>query len=265
MGAAGQSETDSAKIEAVADYIRGCRRLVILTGAGVSKESGIPTFRDKMTGLWEGYDPTQLATPEGFLKDPSLVWRWYDWRRQLVGGVEPNAGHIAMAELEAWMSGRAGAAEGKNFALVTQNVDQLHQRAGAKNVMELHGNIVSFRCFERGHQWQGQVPFDLDFPPLCQCGSLLRPNVVWFGEALPAATLQQASQAARECDLMLVVGTSALVQPAASLPYMALEHKARVVEINPNETALTQDATTFLSGASGAVMPQLVRFLVGAN
>jgi NAD-dependent deacetylase len=256
-------DASQADLEKVAGYIKECRRLVILTGAGVSKESGIPTFRDKMTGLWEGYDPAKMATPEGFLKDPSLVWRWYDWRRKLVGDVEPNAGHHAMARLEAWASGGGNGPD--HFTLVTQNVDQLHQRAGSTKVLELHGNIVTFRCFERGHQANEEVPFDLEFPPLCRCGALLRPNVVWFGEALPGAVLGAASQAARQCDLMLVVGTSALVQPAASLPYMALEQGAKVIEINPNETALTEDATTFLKGASGVVMPQLVRFLDALN
>jgi len=248
------SLADPALLRQVASYIKGCKRLVVLTGAGVSKESGIPTFRDKLTGLWEGYDPQQLATPQGFLKDPPLVWKWYDWRRKLVNEVSPNPGHEAIAQLETMLP----------TTVVTQNVDRLHHRAGSKNVLELHGNIVTFRCFERGHQ-ATEVESGLEAPPLCQCGSLLRPNVVWFGEALPQAVLADASKAARECDLMLVIGTSALVQPAASLPYIALDSGAKVVEINPNETPLSDDATVFLSGASGEVMPQLVRLLHAVN
>lgn len=244
-----------SRLKQVAGYIKGCRRLVILTGAGVSKESGIPTFRDKLTGLWEGYDPTQLATPEGFLKDPPLVWRWYDWRRKLVSDAQPNAGHLAIAQLEQKMS----------TTVITQNVDQLHQRAGSRNVLELHGNILTFRCFDRGHQADAEVIAGLESPPLCQCGSPLRPNVVWFGEALPRAVLAEANIATSNCDLMLVVGTSALVQPAASLPYLALDRGAKVVEINPNETPLSDDASVFLKGASGEVMPQLVSLLHAVN
>jgi len=242
-------------LQQVASHIKDCKRLVVMTGAGVSKESGIPTFRDKLTGLWEGYDPTQLATPQGFLKDPPLVWKWYDWRRKIVSEALPNAGHLAIAQLEEMIP----------TTVVTQNVDRLHHRAGSKNVLELHGNIVTFRCFERGHQAHGEVEAGLEAPPLCQCGSLLRPNVVWFGENLQPGVLADANKAAEECDLMLVIGTSALVQPAASLPYIALDSGAKVVEINPNETPLSDDASVFLSGASGEVMPQLVSILHRSN
>ncbi|MBS2007138.1 MAG: NAD-dependent deacylase [Cyanobacteria bacterium SZAS TMP-1] len=246
---------DEKLLSRAASYIKGCKRLVVLTGAGVSKESGIPTFRDKLTGLWEGYDPGQLATPEGFLKNPPLVWKWYDWRRQMVSAAEPNDGHRAIAQLQKLVP----------TTVVTQNVDRLHQRAGSENVLELHGNILTFRCFERGHQALDDVASGLDAPPVCQCGSLLRPNVVWFGEALPQSVLADANKAAKLCDLMFVVGTSALVQPAASLPYIALDRGAIVVEVNPNETPLSEDATLFLSGASGLVMPQLVRLFEALN
>ncbi len=246
-----QQGADEKQLKQVADYLRSCRRLAVLTGAGVSKESGIPTFRDKLTGLWEGYDPTQLATPEGFLKDPPLVWKWYDWRRGIVSQAQPNPGHLAIAELEKRM----------RTVVITQNVDRLHQRAGSKNVLELHGNILTYRCFDRGHQFEGEVESGLASPPLCSCGSPLRPNVVWFGEALPKFVLNEANIAVRDCDLILVIGTSALVQPAASLPYIARDKGAKVVEINPNETPLSEDADVFLKGASGEVMPQLVRFL----
>jgi NAD-dependent deacetylase len=253
VSAQANQSPDETLLKQVASYIKGCKRLVILTGAGVSKESGIPTFRDKLTGLWEGYDPTQLATPQGFLKDPPLVWRWYDWRRKIVSEAQPNPGHLAIAELEKRL----------HTVVVTQNVDQLHQRGGSTNVLELHGNILTFRCFERGHQAAGDVTPGLEAPPLCSCGSLLRPNVVWFGEALPQVVLADANKAARDCDLMLVIGTSALVQPAASLPYIAMDRGVKVVEINPNETPLTEDASVFLKGASGELMPQLVRLLDG--
>ncbi len=147
----------------------------------------------------------------------------------------------------------------------TQNVDRLHQRAGSTNVLELHGNILTYRCFDRGHQFEGEVPWGLEEPPRCSCGSVLRPNVVWFGEALPKFVMNEASIAVRDCGVILVIGTSALVQPAASLPYIARDQGAKIVEINPNETPLTEDADVFLKGASGELLPQLVQILKGLN
>jgi len=219
-----------------------------LTGSGISAESGVPTFRDAQTGLWSRYDPQELATPRAFARDPELVWRWYAWRRALVEGARPNAGHRALADLER----RAPA-----FSLVTQNVDGLHQEAGSANVVELHGNIRRSRCPVEN------VPVEPDgtdhLQPLCpNCGSPLRPDVVWFGETLPVAELEAASEAARSCDVLLSVGTSGLVYPAASLPYEALDSGAVVVEVNPDRTPLSASADFSLRGSAGELLPRLV-------
>lgn len=219
-----------------------------LTGSGISAESGVPTFRDAQAGLWSRYDPQGLATPGAFARDPELVWRWYAWRRALVGGARPNAGHRALADLERRVPA---------FSLVTQNVDGLHQEAGSANVVELHGNIRRSRCPVEN------VPVEPDgkdhLPPLCpNCASPLRPDVVWFGETLPVAELEAASEAARSCDVLLSVGTSGLVYPAASLPYEAQETGAIVVEVNPDPTPLSASAAFALRGSAGEVLPRLV-------
>ncbi len=231
------------------EALRDARSVAALTGSGISAESGVPTFRDAQTGLWARYDPQELATPEAFARDPELVWSWYAWRRDLVEGAEPNAGHRALADLERRVP---------VFSLVTQNVDGLHQEAGSSNVVELHGSIRRSRCPAENVTVE---PYDADqLPPLCpNCGSPLRPDVVWFGEALPVARLEAASEAARSCDLLLSVGTSGLVYPAASLPYEALESGAIVVEINPERTPLSPSADFSLRGRAGEVLPELVR------
>jgi NAD-dependent deacetylase len=230
--------------------LRDAERVIVLTGSGVSAESGVPTFREAQTRLWERFDPQQLASPEAFDSDPRLVWEWYTWRRRLVSDAEPNPAHRALAELEARVP---------EFTLVTQNVDGLHQRAGSREVIELHGNILRSRC-----SWEGVIvePVDHDeaVPPLCSgCGAYLRPDVVWFGEMLPAAAIEAASVAARACDVLFSVGTSSLVYPAAALPYEALENGATVVEVNPSETPLTGHADHVLRGMAGEVMPELLR------
>jgi NAD-dependent deacetylase len=223
--------------------------VVALTGSGISAESGVPTFRDAQTGLWSRYDPQELATPEAFARDPVLVWKWYAWRRSLVEGAKPNAGHRALADLER---------RAPDFSLVTQNVDGLHQEAGSANVVELHGNISRSRCPAENVIVE---PDDANhLPPVCpNCGSPLRPDVVWFGEALPVAELEAALEAARSCDLLLSVGTSGLVYPAASLPYEALENGALVVEVNPERTPLSASADFSLRGRAGEVLPDLIR------
>jgi NAD-dependent deacetylase len=235
------------------EALRGASSVAALTGSGISAESGVPTFRDAQTGLWARYDPQELATPEAFARDPELVWRWYAWRRDLVEGAEPNAGHRALADLERRVP---------VFSLVTQNVDGLHQEAGSANVVELHGNIRRSRCPAEN---VAVKPDDTDhLPPLCpNCGSPLRPDVVWFGEALPAAGLETASEAARSCDLLLSVGTSGLVYPAASLPYEALESGAIVVEVNPEPTPLSASGDFSLRGRAGEILPRLVRAAFG--
>ena len=222
--------------------------MVALTGSGISAESGVPTFRGAQTGHWSRYDPQELASPEAFARDPDLVWRWYVWRRALVEGARPNAGHRALANLER---------HAPVFSLVTQNVDGLHKEAGSANVVELHGNIRRSRCPAEN------VPVEPDgtdhLPPLCpNCGSPLRPDVIWLGEALPVAELEAASEAARSCDVLLSVGTSGLVYPAASLPYEALENGAIVVEVNPERTPLSASADFSLRGSAGEVLPRLV-------
>lgn len=234
--------------KALADSLCAARSVAVLTGAGISAESGVPTFRDAQNGLWESYRPEDLATPEAFARNPALVWSWYAWRRELVGGVEPNAGHRALAELEQRVSG---------FTLATQNVDGLHRRAGSRNVLELHGNISRTIC---SFEYEAVEPDGLEGePPLCpNCGSYLRPDVVWFGEALPVEAFERAREEASRSDVFLSVGTSSLVQPAASLPQAALSGGATVVEVNPEATPLTPNADYALRGAAGEALPALV-------
>jgi NAD-dependent deacetylase len=230
--------------------LRDAGRVVALTGSGISAESGVPTFREAQTGLWERYDPQELATPEAFAQDPHLVWEWYEWRRNLVAEAAPNPGHRALAELERRIP---------DFTLVTQNVDGLHERAGSRNVIELHGNILRSTCSLEYEVIQPEEHDD-SVPPRCPlCGAFLRPDVVWFGEMLPAEALEAASEAARECDLFLSVGTSSLVYPAAALPYEALENGAVLAEINLKETPLTPHADYSLRGPAGELLPSLLR------
>jgi NAD-dependent deacetylase len=198
--------------EALVEALRRARSAAVLTGSGISAESGVPTFRDAQSGLWECFNPQQLATPEAYRRNPKLVWEWYAWRRELVVEAKPNPGHAALAELERRVSA---------FTLITQNVDGLHRRAGSENVIELHGNIMHSKCSVEG------VILDADdtdeVPPPCpNCGAPLRPDVVWFGEMIPQEAMLAASEAARNCGIFLSVGTSALVYPAASLPSEAL-------------------------------------------
>ncbi len=214
----------------LAERIKGCRKLVALTGAGISRESGIPTFRGA-DGLWRKFKPEELATPWAFQKDPKLVWEWYQWRRGLMADKEPNEGHRLLARLEEIVP---------DFWLITQNIDGLHQLAGSRRVIELHGNIWRERCTSCSYKRENRrVPLD-ELPPRCpECGSLLRPDVVWFGEALPAEALEAAIHHSESCDVMLVIGTSAVVQPAASLPVMAKRAGAYLVEVNPESTPIT--------------------------
>ncbi len=230
------------------------RRVAVLTGAGISAESGIPTFRDALTGLWANYDPQELATPEGFARNPKRVWEWYASRRASIAGVRPNPGHEALARLEQRFD---------TFTLVTQNIDSLHQRAGSRAVVELHGNITRVKC-----SLEQRVVSDFaegESPPRCHCGAYLRPDVVWFGEMLPAEALARAEDAAEHCDVFLSIGTSAQVYPAAELPLRALSAGATVVEINPERTALTRHIQFALQGAAGTVLPLLLDKLAAAN
>lgn len=218
-----------------------------LTGAGISAESGVPTFRGE-EGLWRDYSPQELATPEAFRRDPVLVWEWYEWRRGLIGPCQPNPAHETLAEMERALA---------DFTLITQNVDGLHQAAGSQRVLELHGNIWRTRCTRCGNRTEDHsVPLP-DVPPHCaSCGGLLRPDVVWFGEPLPREVLDAAWRAAARCRTMLVVGTSAVVEPAASLPLVALRNEARVVEINPGQTPLSTYAHQTLREPAGEALPR---------
>jgi NAD-dependent deacetylase len=220
--------------------------VVVLTGAGVSAESGIPTFRGA-GGLWRDYRATDLVTPQAFRRDPRLVWEFYDWRRELIAAGEPNPAHHTLALMEQ---------STPDFTLITQNVDGLHQRAGSQNVLTLHGDIWVVRCVACDYRAQDhRVPLP-EIPPRCpRCGNLLRPDVVWFGETLPADVLRGAWTAASRAALMLVVGTSALVQPAASLPLLAQENGATLIEVNPDETPLSPYADQHLRGPASAILP----------
>jgi NAD-dependent deacetylase len=237
-------------LKGVISALRDAGRVVALTGSGISAESGVPTFREAQSGLWEHYDPQELATPEAFARDPHLVWEWYEWRRNLVAKAEPNPGHRALAELERQIPG---------FTLVTQNVDGLHERAGSRNVIELHGNILRSKCSLEDKVVQPEEHDD-SVPPRCaRCGAFLRPDVVWFGEMLPAGALEAASEVARGCELFLSIGTFSLVYPAAALPYEALENGAVLAEINLNETLLSRHADYSLRGPAGEILPNLLR------
>ncbi|MCC7451070.1 MAG: NAD-dependent deacylase [Anaerolineae bacterium] len=232
--------------------------LVVLTGAGVSKESGIPTFRDALDGLWARYDPQQLATPEAFRANPRLVWDWYEHRRQMMYGIQPNPGHYALAALEDLLP---------QVVIVTQNIDGLHKMAGSTDIIPLHGNIHQHKCFANCQgdptlidistlDWDGAAG-----PPECPyCGSWVRPDVVWFNENLPRAELDRAITLSKNADVMLVVGTSGVVQPAASLPYYARRYNdAFIIDVNPIPSEITPIAQVFLEGPSGEILPHVVR------
>jgi NAD-dependent deacetylase len=236
------------------------RHVVVFTGAGVSAESGIPTFRDALAGLWERFDAEELATPEAFRRNPALVWGWYEWRRMQVMRAQPNAAHRAIAQLEE----RVG-----RFTLITQNVDDLHDRAGSRSVLRLHGSLFAPRCFDcdepaalapeiPGEPASGRALA----PPRCaRCGGLVRPGVVWFGESLPEAAIARAFEAAQSCDVLLSVGTSSLVHPAAQVPFVAKRAGARVIQVNPNPTALDEIADLNLRSPAATALPTLVESL----
>ncbi|SCL26252.1 NAD-dependent deacetylase [Micromonospora pallida] len=231
-------------------------RVVVFTGAGMSAESGVPTFRDALTGLWQRFDAQALATPEAFRADPALVWGWYEWRRHAVQQAQPNAGHRAVAAIEARVP---------NTVLVTQNVDDLHERAGSANPVHLHGSLFAPRCSACAHPastpyGEADEPTDGPVPPprCARCAADIRPGVVWFGEALPTAALEAAVEAASSCDLLVTVGTSGLVYPAAEIPQVAARLGATVIQVNPEETPLDRVATVNLRGPAARVLPALV-------
>jgi len=235
-----------------AALLAGARRIAVLTGAGVSAESGVPTFRGS-GGLWEGRPVEEVASPQGFLADPLRVWRFYEERRRKLVGVRPNPGHDVLARWQGCF---------EQYHLITQNVDGLHQLAGADRVLELHGNIWRVRCLACGRERDDRtVPFP-ELPPRCAtCGGLERPGVVWFGEFLPQDVLQIASRAAEGAEVLVVVGTSAVVYPAAGLVEVTAMHGGKVIEINPDPSALAHVATVQLRGPSGDVLPRLAALM----
>jgi NAD-dependent deacetylase len=245
------------RLREAAAIVREARSIMVLTGAGVSAESGVPTFRDAQKGLWARYDPQMLTSAAGFAADPGLVWRWYMERFGGVSRVHPNPGHVALAQLEALST---SSTRPFGFSLFTQNVDDLHERAGSRSVHHLHGSIHRYRCHECGEPYLlSSAERERPEPPRCtRCSGLVRPDVVWFGEPLPIETLALAHRSAETCDLILVVGTSGQVYPAALIPDLARSHGASVIDVNPLPTTISRSANVFLRGASGAVLPRLV-------
>jgi NAD-dependent deacetylase len=235
--------------EELVGFLRKAERVAALTGAGVSQESGLRTFRDAQTGLWSQYKPTDLASPEAYERDPKLVWEWYAWRREAIKGVRPNPGHYALVDMAQHIP---------DFTLITQNVDGLHRMAGSPRVVELHGNLQRVKCASCGQQAEEWEDAQDEVPRCNVCGGLLRPDVVWFGESLPRAALEIAVEAARACHVFFSIGTSGIVQPAASLAFAAHNKGAVVVEINAEPTPLTPKVDFALHGKSGEIMPALV-------
>ncbi len=238
------------EIRKIRELVDRADRICALTGAGISAESGIPTFRGK-DGLWNKYDPTELATPHAFARDPKLVWEWYNWRRELISKASPNPAHRALARLEE--------KKGDKFTIITQNVDGLHRLAGNKNVLEIHGNIWKVRCTSCSYEdFNYDAPLS-EIPPRCpRCNSLLRPGVVWFGESLPYDVLGEVEEWLRECQLMFVIGTSGVVQPAASFAFVAKHNDATIIEINIQPTPITEIADFFLQGKAGEILPEII-------
>ena len=238
-------------IQQAAQALAQAHNIVCLTGAGVSAESGVATFRDAQTGLWSKFDPQRLASQEGFADDPGLVWRWYMERLRTVEAAAPNPGHRALAQLESRVA---------TFTLVTQNVDNLHERAGSRQVYHIHGRINHFRCNYCRTEYTLQAHEQTqEQPPICpHCSELVRPDVVWFGESLPVDVVDIAWRAAESCDIMLVVGTSGVVYPVAQLPLVAKRAGALVIDVNPHCTPISEMADIFLQGAGGLILPQLL-------
>jgi NAD-dependent deacetylase len=248
---------DNSLVERAAALLRAAQRPCVLTGAGVSRESGIPTFRDALEGLWAQYDPQQLATPIAFARDPKLVWDFYESRRERMRPAKPNGGHLALAQLERRYD---------TLPIITQNIDQLHEEAGSTHVIHLHGLIAHNKCSQA---CQGDpTPVDVsqlagdETPPRCPyCRAYVRPDVVWFGEYLPQDKLAAAKRVIHNTDLMLVIGTSGVVSPAAEMPFVAKQNGAAVIEVNPYESEITAIADVWLQAPSGEALPQVVAAL----
>jgi len=232
--------------ESVADKLQKAKKIVFVTGAGISQESGIPTFRGD-DGLWRTYDPMQLATIDAFYQNPKLVWEWYEERRKNILAAKPNAGHVAISEL----------AKYKEVWVLTQNIDGLHQRAGSQNVLELHGSIITIKCTVCNFKDKITSSFS-EMPPLCKCGNILRPDVVWFGEPLPQDVWDDAITHSSLCDVMVVAGTSLNVSPANLLPIYAKQYGALMIEVNPEETLMSASMALSIRSTSAKALPELV-------
>ena len=232
--------------EQIAEKIKNSKKIVFVTGAGISQESGIPTFRGK-DGLWRKYDVMQLATINAFYENPKLVWQWYHERRKGIFAARPNLGHIAIAELEKYA----------DVIVLTQNIDGLHQRAGSSNVFELHGSIIRIKCTVCNYKEERKNEFE-DFPPICKCGNILRPDVVWFGEALPEDVWTKAIIHANQCDLMIIAGTSLVVSPANTLPIYAKQNNAFLIEVNLEETIMSSEMDYSVRSSSAVSLPEFV-------
>jgi len=231
---------------AIEEKLKNSEKIVFVTGAGISQESGIPTFRGK-EGLWRKYDPMKLATIDAFYDDPKLVWEWYEDRRRNMLAAEPNPGHKAIAELE----------EYAKVVVLTQNIDGFHQKAGSTNVLELHGSIIRIKCTVCDFKDEVHSRFE-KFPPMCKCGEILRPDVVWFGEALPQDVWNEAITHANSCDAMIIAGTSLAVSPANTLPIYAKQNNALLIEVNPENTIMSADMDLSLKITSANALPHLV-------
>ena len=232
----------------VREWLKSAASVAALTGAGISAESGLPTFRGP-GGLWRQRRPEELARRDAFAKDPKLIWEWYNWRRSVIAGAQPNAAHYALASLEQ----RPGP-----FTLITQNVDGLHDRAGSRAPLKVHGDIWTVRCCSCGRERRELRSSIDELPPRCECGGIERPGVVWFGESLPQDIWRSAEIAARSAEIFLVIGTSAVVYPAAGLVTMAKASGARVVEINIEETPISSSVDASLRGSASEILPELV-------
>ena len=230
----------------IAEKIRDFRKIVFVTGAGISQESGIPTFRGN-DGLWRNYDPMKLATIDAFYDDPKLVWEWYNDRRKNILNAYPNDGHKAIAELEKYAE----------VVVLTQNIDGLHQRGGSTRVLELHGSIIKIKCTVCDYNEEIKSEISI-IPPICKCGNILRPDVVWFGEGLPQDVWEEALMHASQCDLMIIAGTSLVVSPANTLPLYAKQNNAFLLEINPENTEMSSEMSLTVRNSSAIILPNLL-------
>ncbi len=234
--------------ESLTEKLKNAKKIVFVTGAGISQESGIPTFRGN-DGLWRKYDPMQLATIDAFYDNPKLVWEWYEDRRKNILNAKPNPGHFAIAELEKF----------KDVVVLTQNIDGLHQRAGSSHVLELHGSIIRIKCTVC--EFEDDIPSSFEnLPPKCiKCNNILRPDVVWFGESLPQKVWNQAIIEASSCEIMIVAGTSLVVSPANTLPVYAKENNATLIEVNPEQTQMSSEMDMSLRTTSAQALPSIIK------